>query len=153
MFIRPAGALSEGRACSRPGFREGRCPGRGRRASRWFFPFTCLKIKNSSPNVSCTSGSICLYNRVSSRSVEINKQRETTTKNCRRTDRLAGGGKPRTATTEKQHLSFQAGTATLCSETAPLHCSSSPFPSPATSTTLTLPGGTGASLTCACLHS
>lgn len=100
VFIRPAGTLSEGKACSRPGFREGRCPGRGRRASRWFFPFTCLKIKNSSPNVSCTSDSICLYNRVSSRSVEINKQRETTTKNCRFTDRLAGGGKPRTPTTE-----------------------------------------------------
>lgn len=33
-----------------------------------FPPFTCLKIKNSSPHVSCVPGSICLYNRVSGRS-------------------------------------------------------------------------------------
>lgn len=70
-------------------------PFRGRGGdSRWFFPFTCLKIKNSSPDVSCASGPICLDNRVSSRSVEINKHRETTSKDRRRARGRAGGGEP-----------------------------------------------------------
>lgn len=77
------------------GCRNGRCP-RGSVpvrvvgvVSRWLSPFTYLKIKNPSLHVSCTSGSICLYNRGSSRGVEINKHRETNAQNLQAQE-LAG---------------------------------------------------------------
>lgn len=84
----------------------GASPFRGRGGvSRWFFPFACLKIKNSSPDVSCASGPICLDDRVSSRSVEINKHRETTSNNRRHAAGRAGGGEPPPATAK--HFGFQ----------------------------------------------
>lgn len=88
----------------------GASPFRGRGGvSRWFFPFTCLKIKNSSPDVSCASGPICLDDRVSSRSVEINKHRETTSNNRRHAAGRAGGGEP--PTSHGKAFRFPVGTA------------------------------------------
>lgn len=132
-------------------------PFRGRGGdSRWFFPFTCLKIKNSSPDVSCASGPICLDNRVSSRSVEINKHRETTSKDRRRARGWAGGGEPPTQPPQSTSASRRCcapGPRTgrppaLPSQTLFLTPCSPPRPA-----TLTLSGGTKSSFLCPRLHS